>query len=72
QVVVATHSPILLAYPHAQILSFDDHGVNPIEYEATEHYRVAHEVLTARAQVLERVLTVAQPKTARSRIVGAK
>jgi len=40
QFIIATHSPILLACPGARILSFDDAPVRPIEYEATNHYRI--------------------------------
>lgn len=40
QFVIATHSPIIMAYPDSQILSFTDEGIAPIAYEETEHYRV--------------------------------
>lgn len=33
QFIIATHSPILLAYPGAQILSFDDGAITPVAYE---------------------------------------
>ncbi|MBI2434510.1 MAG: AAA family ATPase, partial [Candidatus Hydrogenedentes bacterium] len=41
QCIVATHSPILMAYPNAQILLFGDGGVERVAYEETEHYVVA-------------------------------
>jgi predicted ATPase len=41
QFIVATHSPILLAYPSARILVLDQAGYRPTLYEETEHYRVA-------------------------------
>ena len=40
QFIIATHSPILLAYPGAQILSFEPGGIREIEYEETAHYRL--------------------------------
>ena len=39
QVIIATHSPILLAFPDAQILSFDDGTVHEIAYEQTPAYQ---------------------------------
>jgi predicted ATPase len=40
QFLIATHSPILLACPGADILSFDGGAIHPVTYEETEHYRV--------------------------------
>jgi predicted ATPase len=40
QFVIATHSPILLACPGAQIFSFDSSRVREVSYEETEHYQV--------------------------------
>ncbi len=37
QFIIATHSPILMAYPDATILSFDSHPVREIAYDAVEH-----------------------------------
>lgn len=37
QFIVATHSPIVLAFPGARIYSFDTTPVSPIAYEALEH-----------------------------------
>jgi predicted ATPase len=36
QFVVATHSPILLGYPHAAIFEFGDSGLMRVAYEDTE------------------------------------
>lgn len=38
QFIIATHSPILLAYPNARILVLDERGYTPTLYEETEHY----------------------------------
>ncbi|MBN1874433.1 MAG: AAA family ATPase [Anaerolineae bacterium] len=40
QFIVATHSPILLAYPNAQIFSFDGDRIEEVSYEETTHYKV--------------------------------
>jgi predicted ATPase len=40
QFIIATHSPILLAYPEASLLSIDAEGIVPVRYEDTEHYMV--------------------------------
>jgi predicted ATPase len=44
QFIIATHSPILLSYPHAQILNFDA-GITPITYKETEHYKLTKNFL---------------------------
>ena len=45
QLVIATHSPILMAYPNAQILECGDAGIRPVAYEDTEHYSVTRDFL---------------------------
>ena len=52
QFIVATHSPILLAFPGAQIYSFDDGEVRPTEYEALEHVKLTREFLNEPARFL--------------------
>jgi len=37
QFIIATHSPILMAFPGARILSFDDLPVREVEYDDVEH-----------------------------------
>lgn len=39
QIIITTHSPILMAYPHATIYLLDEQGINPIKYEDTDHYK---------------------------------
>ena len=53
QFIIATHSPIIMAYPNAQIYVLGEDGVAPCEYEDTEHYRVTRDFLARRAQMLE-------------------
>jgi predicted ATPase len=45
QFIIATHSPLLLAYPDARILLFDETGVRSVSYEETEHYQVTRDFL---------------------------
>lgn len=40
QFIVATHSPLLLACPNAQILSFDHIPIQAVGYKETQHYRI--------------------------------
>lgn len=40
QFMIATHSPILLAYPEATLLSFDGERLEPCAYEDTSSYQV--------------------------------
>lgn len=40
QFVIATHSPIVMAYPDASIYVLGEKGAKIVPYEETEHYRV--------------------------------
>ena len=52
QFVIATHSPILMAYPDALILQCTPSGIRPVRYEDTEHFRVTRDFLLHRDKVL--------------------
>lgn len=39
QLIIATHSPILMSIPEAQILHLDNQGIKEIWYKETEHYQ---------------------------------
>lgn len=45
QFIIATHSPILLAYPNAIIYSCDSGILTQISYEDTEHYKITKNFL---------------------------
>ena len=47
QFIVATHSPILLAFPGARILSFDDGAISEAKYESLEHVTLTRDFLNA-------------------------
>ena len=53
QFIIATHSPILLAHPSAQILSFDSSRIEEMDYEDTAHYRLYKQFLTDRSAFLD-------------------
>jgi predicted ATPase len=53
QFVVATHSPILMAYPDALILHCGPTGIHPIRYEDTEHFRITRDFLLHRDKMLD-------------------
>jgi len=46
QFIIATHSPILMAYPDAYIYQFTPDGVERVAYEDTQHYRVTRSFLS--------------------------
>ncbi len=56
QFIAATHSPILLALPGAEILSFDDGQIHPCSYEDTGCYRVLSLFINERENVLRHLL----------------
>jgi predicted ATPase len=56
QLVVATHSPILLAYPHARIYALTPDGLTEVGYEQTEQYALTRDFLLNRERYLRRLL----------------
>jgi len=47
QFIIATHSPMLLAYPGARIYSFDSVPIAQVEYESIEHVALTRDFLNA-------------------------
>jgi len=47
QFIIATHSPLLLAFPDARIYSFDELPVRAVEYAALDHVNVTRDFLNA-------------------------
>jgi predicted ATPase len=56
QFIIATHSPILLAYPRAKILLFDETGISHVDYEDTEHYAITRDFLNHYPRRLQQLL----------------
>jgi predicted ATPase len=56
QFIIATHAPILMAYPDATIYQFTAKGIQPIAYEETEHYQITKLFLLRRESMLRELL----------------
>jgi len=53
QFIIATHSPILLGYPEAQIINFNTSPISEITYEETDHYQITKGFLNRRELYLK-------------------
>lgn len=40
QFIIATHSPILMSFPNADVLEFTEHGIRKVDYKETEHFQI--------------------------------
>ncbi|MGC4013180.1 MAG: AAA family ATPase [Luteolibacter sp.] len=56
QFVIATHSPILMAYPGAVLLQFSEDGIQQVRYEDTEHYQLTRRFLENPGRMLRELL----------------
>lgn len=56
QFIISSHSPVLLGYPGAQILSFDDGQIHEIEYEETAPMQIVRRFVNDRESFLEELL----------------
>jgi predicted ATPase len=56
QFIIATHSPIILGYPHATIYRISDRGLGAVAYEDTEPYQVTRAFLNRRESMLDTLL----------------
>lgn len=52
QLIISTHSPILMAYPGADIYNIDEDGARLTSFEETEHYQLTKYFLTHTEQML--------------------
>jgi predicted ATPase len=57
QFIIATHSPILLAYPSAKIYLLDDAGISEIAYEESDHYVITKNFLNNHSKLLRIILS---------------
>lgn len=53
QFVIATHSPILMAYPNAIIYMCGKEGVSRVDYKETEHFQVTRDFLANPERMLK-------------------
>lgn len=56
QFIVATHSPILMAFPKARIYELSEKGVRAVEYRETEHYQLTKRFLDDPERMLRYLL----------------
>ncbi len=56
QFIIATHSPILMAFPDAQILEFSEGGIRSVGYRETEHFQITKQFLDAPEKTLHYLL----------------
>jgi predicted ATPase len=43
QIIMATHSPMLMAYPNARLLRLSKYGLETVSVEQTDHFKVMRE-----------------------------
>jgi predicted ATPase len=55
QFFIVTHSPILLGYPDAEILTFDDGPIHPCHYEDTESYLITEMFINRKEAVISKL-----------------
>lgn len=65
QFIIATHSPILMAYPNSTIYNLSAKGIEQIDYYQTEHYQVTHDFLVNPQRMLDRLLDSAPKRPER-------
>ncbi|WP_409347049.1 AAA family ATPase [Paenibacillus sp. MBLB4367] len=56
QFIIATHAPILMAYPDACIFQLKDEGIERVELEDTEHFAVTKQFVNNRERMLRMLL----------------
>ena len=47
QFIISTHSPILMAYPGAEVFQLTEDAIASVNYQETEHYRLTKQFLNA-------------------------
>ncbi len=55
QFIIATHAPIVLAYPGATIYRLDESGISTVAYDETEHVRLTRDFICNRERFLGRL-----------------
>lgn len=56
QFIIATHSPILMAFPNAEIFEFSNDGLKQVSYKETEHYKITKSFLDNPEKMLHYLL----------------
>jgi predicted ATPase len=55
QFIIATHSPILMAFPGAVIYELSGSGAEKVQYEETEHFKLTHDFLQNHEAYIKRL-----------------
>ncbi len=53
QFIISTHSPILMAFPGAEVFELSEHGINSVCYKDTEHFQVTKQFLNTPDKMLK-------------------
>lgn len=56
QLLIVTHSPILMSYPKAEVPELSDEGIRSVSYKETEHYKLTKQFIDALEQMLKYLL----------------
>lgn len=56
QFIIATHSPILMAFPNAHIYQLSENGIETVSYKETEHYQLTKSFLENPERMLKYLL----------------
>ncbi len=56
QFIIATHSPILMAFPNAEILEFSQNGIRSVNYQDTDHFNITKRFLDNPEKMLHYLL----------------
>lgn len=57
QFIIATHSPILMAYPDSTIYEFSASGIRQVVYRETDHFRITRDFLLRTDEMLNILLS---------------
>ena len=56
QFIIATHSPMLLVFPDAEIYRIREEGIESVRYQDTDHYRTTVRFLQNPESAIEDIL----------------
>ena len=55
QFIIATHSPIIMAYPNAEIFLLSEDGINKTQYIDTEHYQTTKRFINDSERMIDMI-----------------
>ncbi len=58
QFIISTHSPILMAFPNAEVFLFQESGLRVADYRETEHFRLTKQFLNNPEQMLHYLFSI--------------